>query len=436
MDEFLLLVESVFFLIGTVLLFRKERLYGVYFFLIYVYVIFSQIGYLYVPELSVSIFAYFGEQMWRPATFFVILSGVSLFSFLMFASGPLEGIIQPRLVARVQLFPAARGGSRHRFASLLITTLLFLQTCIFLFDYSSISWENAQKEEVFSTTLALGIFILLVKLSVGINLALYCLLRQQTASKQTRSSRKLFVASLLLFLLFTFKLGNRTDDVAFFLGIVVFETSRLQLRPRHFAIALGIAAMLIAYLNFLEAHRYEDGPAEVDFATKVLLKDYYSPAHILFAAIGNQATMPFQVITSNAANALMFLGQPYLQAPVTDLFYPGGATRGASYGFYPFTEGYLFAGFYGFIYNGVVLGALLVLWRSLARTGSPEFNDFLLALLGSMMVNLVRGQSSYYIKYLYTFVLPNAALYLCLMNQRVRWQPVQRKLRSRNLVAS
>jgi hypothetical protein len=114
------------------------------------------------------------------------------------------------------------------------------------------------------------------------------------------------------------------------------------------------------------------------------------------------------------------LGQPYIQAIVMELFFPGGATRSASYAFYPMTEGYMVAGFVGFLYNGVVLGGLLAGWRALATTESPELNQFLIATLGSMSINLVRGQTSYYIKDLYLFVLPSTVAYLCLSGKVVR----------------
>ena len=49
--------------------------------------------------------------------------------------------------------------------------------------------------------------------------------------------------------------------------------------------------------------------------------------------------------------------------------------------------------------------------RLLARTQDTRLNALLMGLMGCMIVNLVRGQSSYFIKYFYTFVLPGLMLY-------------------------
>jgi hypothetical protein len=117
---------------------------------------------------------------------------------------------------------------------------------------------------------------------------------------------------------------------------------------------------------------------------------------------------------------LILFSHPYLQSTITELFNPGVASRSAGYAFFVFTEGYLFLGLAGFLYNGVVLMLGWALWRKLARTSSREFNLFLLALMGCMIVNLVRGQTSYFIKYLYTFVLPGALLYAALAGCALR----------------
>jgi hypothetical protein len=62
----------------------------------------------------------------------------------------------------------------------------------------------------------------------------------------------------------------------------------------------------------------------------------------------------------------------------------------------------------------------LSFWRKLARTNSTPFNLFLLAIMGCMVVNLVRGQTSYFIKYLYMFVLPGVLLYCALAGVKLR----------------
>jgi hypothetical protein len=75
------------------------------------------------------------------------------------------------------------------------------------------------------------------------------------------------------------------------------------------------------------------------------------------------------------------------------------------------------AGPMGFVYNALLIILGWAVWRKIGMTNNKAFNNVLLALMGCMLVNLVRGQGSYFIKYLYTFVLPGVLLYLMITSQ-------------------
>jgi hypothetical protein len=225
---------------------------------------------------------------------------------------------------------------------------------------------------------------------------------------------------MVSFLLFSFKVGSRTDVVALGCGVLVYETGKIRLRVRHLAMLALLACLLYLYLQVVEHTRDDNAGAGLDPTAAFLLKDYYAPAHILFASIAYEYVRPGEVIASNAANSLMMLNHPYLQQGITDIFNPGVATRSAGYAFYVFSEGYMFGGFPGFVYNGVVLGALLSVWRALATTRSENLNKFILALIGTMLVNMSREQTSYFIKIAYSFFFPVTILYLALNRQALK----------------
>ena len=419
MREFLFGLECVIFVAGTIALARREKMFGVYFLALWVYVVFSQIGYFYFPELSAALNAYFGDEISNEITLFVICSAVSLFLFLRFWAGSVIRV-GAKLTA---LFAVKEARAASRAQSVVVFVLfsaLALQFTALIVNYSQISWENAQMDDVFTATPLVGILILLVKASVGTNIALYANMRERGFRNLPSAVKVLTFVSPPAFIMFTFKLGNRADSVSLLLGLAIYELNRISFGWKHFWRLLAVAACLLIYLNTVETIRASSTPSDVDLATSVIMKDYFAGAHILFAAVHYDMVTPLRVTTSNVSNALMGLGQPYLQADIMDQFAPGVATRGASYGFYPFTEGYLVAGFAGFLYNGIVLGTCVAAWRSLATTNSDRFNKFLLAILGSMSIVLVRGQSSYFIKYLYTFVLPGTLVYLSLSRQRIR----------------
>jgi|GEM_PF-2650042 len=56
-------------------------------------------------------------------------------------------------------------------------------------------------------------------------------------------------------------------------------------------------------------------------------------------------------------------------------------------------------GFFGFMYNGII-GFFLSLYRFSFRLGKSNLNIILVSILGMNLVNLERGQTVYFIKYL------------------------------------
>jgi hypothetical protein len=185
---------------------------------------------------------------------------------------------------------------------------------------------------------------------------------------------------------------------------------------------LGLALLFVAVAFFIELNRYSNVQTprfDRSLVELALLQDFYPPAHILFASFHLDYINPLMALKSNIANSLAFLDVPYLQQPITEMFSPNSVTRSTGYAFYIFTEGYLFMGSLGFIYNGLVLTFLLSIWRKYADTNNGSFNRVLLALMGTMLINLSRGQSSYFIRYFYSYLLPLAWIYLSLVQARL-----------------
>lgn len=418
MNDLLIVTECILFLIFTVLLFRKERIYGFYFFFTFVYAIFSQVGYLYFPELSMYIRAYFGVEVWRQAAIFILLSGITLFFLLNYCSSGILRVVQAsRIYVQVdqinsKVYP--------RLVLVIFTAILMVQYYILITVPSSLTWLSVQQEDAFEQNLPASVFMFLIKASVGSNIVLYCSMRQSRSFKSSPFLWLLAIVSIASFILFTFKVGSRGDISALLVGISLFETSRIKVRFRHLIMIAILGSCFFGYLQLVEIQRDSTSSLDSDLVSRLLLKDYYMPAHMLFAAISYDYVDPGEVIRSNLSNSLIMLRYPFLQMTITDLFLPGVATRSQGYAFYSFTEGYMVAGSAGFLYNGLILGGLMVFWRSLAMTNSSHYNHFLLAIMACTLLGLVRGQSAYFIKDLYSFVFPGAFYYLGLTNQRLR----------------
>lgn len=412
MIEALLLMEVAVFLIGFSYIFKRERIFGVYYLFLFVYGIFAQVGYIYVPELSVLISAYFGAEIWIPSTRIIILSLALIFLLFAFCWKKIVILMPLTFSVRAQkiLF-------LEKSAIIFLIAIVCYQALYLILNIQDINWYTNQDEDFRSDNVAYALFLFLFKFSVAINIVLYAIVRDRLGAYARSIYVMLFSSCLCLFLFIAFRLGNRTDLLAFALGSFVYHLYRDGFDFRKFIKITGLAFLLFVILYFIETARYKDDGLQLDFWASIIAKDWYAPAHILFAAVRYEVIDPIEVLTSNISNSLIMIGYPYLQYGVTEIFNPGVATRSAGYAFYILTEGYMFMGEMGFVYNAVLIVFGFAAWKKFASTENKYFNNFLLGLMGCLLVNLVRGQGSYFIKYFYTFVIPGVYLYAALSGQ-------------------
>jgi hypothetical protein len=371
---------------------------------IFIYTIFTQYGYWYLPDLSMALRLYFGIEVFMEYSIFVTASLAVIYCFSLvalrqFCRGPLYA------VRKIDI----PGG---RFPYYCITFChLGLLSFLFAKNYGRLEYSNSSDEFFLS---AMGfeflLFGVLFKLQVITNAVLYAVLRGQSGEERLRSTPLwvLLAVSVVLFAAIAIKVGSRTDPLALLLAVAAIELqigvlSRTLMRR---FVLIGILIFFgLSALTYIANRRSED--QSNDWRASVIANDYYIPSHMLIAAIAFNYVDPMEVVRSNAGNALIKMNQPYLQAAVTDHFSPGLTTRSASYAFYVLTEGYLFAGRYGgVLYNGIVLVFWLSVWRSLASSHSLLFNLAVLGMISSQFANIARGQTSYFFKDLYLLFLP------------------------------
>lgn len=411
----LILLFSTFFIFSLFYIVRRDIFYGGVYLFLYIYIIFVLIGYKYLPELSIFIKAYFGPEIFIPLTLFVFASFISFFiSFCSFYH-----TIQKKTY-RVSKFiiPYSKIMFFLFVSFQLLYIAYFLSTNFEDLNYQSFATESYQKEK----GLSFVIFVMMFKYLPPMILLLYVLYRTRVLNEVKRKSDIINIR-LILLLLFIFvpififtanKIGNRTDILSLLIGFTVFEYKyhKIILRKKvpylKFFIIIGT---MMVFMNYLKKTRTEEEAFSDLWYEKLLLQDYYAPAHMLIAAINYEYVNPVEVITSNISNSLVKLKYPFLQEKITELFNPGITTRSASYAFYTFTEGYLVLGFMGFLYNGVIFFFLLSFWRRLAQSNNIVYNLFILALISERMATCVRGQTSVFIKDFYMFFLPFIILY-------------------------
>ena len=76
-------------------------------------------------------------------------------------------------------------------------------------------------------------------------------------------------------------------------------------------------------------------------------------------------------------------------------------------------------GFAGIIYNALVVSFFVKLWNLLGCTSDPRINLLIRSILATMAINVVRGQSAYFIKYLYMFFIPVFIVAVVLLGLRL-----------------
>ncbi|WP_305953205.1 hypothetical protein [Emticicia oligotrophica] len=388
---------------------KKDILFGGIYFFLFVYVIFTAIGYNYFPEISAFIKADFGPEIFPKFMIFVILSFFTLFLVFFFFFDKVNRSSKYRVINN--------STNKKRFFFLLILIFhLLIQILFFSINYDELNYSNFSDEDFQSEKgISITIFGICFKQSVSIIIISYIYLRLsklEDFSKYKKFNKILMffaISEVVLFLLIATKVGNRTDILAVMISIFIFEYQYIKIESQKIdfnkIIKLILFVFFVLYgLSLLSEARTEQ-PDRLLYE-KFLLQDYYAPAHILLGAIAYDFISPLEVIYSNTANALIKIGYPYLQTTVADLFNPGASTRSASYAFYLFSEGYLFMGFFGFIYNGITVFLGISLWKKLTLSQNVYYNLFMISIVAQRMVTCCRSQSSYFVKDLYYFFIP------------------------------
>lgn len=407
----MILLLYVLFCIFTIpILFERDRLFGIIYSLLFLYSVFSLIGYLYMPGLSESIRAYFGNFVGEVALNFIFSSMILIFIFNYI-------LYRPKNIASVGMQTNYNRNSNFSLFAIFIPYFwIFIFTYYLYQNLDRLSWDEAQKENI---ELSLTIFIALFKMTVGILIMIYVMMREKCYVNYQRMLFPFFVL-LALFLISSFLLGNRTDPAAFVVGMLFYESSKQKLSLKLVLKSMALVTLAILVLSVIEFFRYENNYSVATLTERIVRNDYFAPAHMLFASIAYDFVDFGEVFRSNFNNAMILQNYPYLQETVTDLFNEGVATRSAGYAFFVLSEGYIAFGFWGgILYNAIIITLFVRFWNSLALTDSRFINLLIKTILATMCINVVRTQSSQFIKITYTYFIPVLVIAFVMLGLRL-----------------
>ena len=411
---FLNLMYLTFFLITFPLLLSQNRLAGLYYAALYIYSAFALFGYTFFPGLSEHILSYFGPDVGLSATLFCICNLVLFF----FVNATYYNVKNSKTLK----YWNADYNRNISLPGLFLLAFIFVVIAVTgAINWNSMGWNDEQFLN--RPSLDQRCYIIAFKLLPGLCTISYALIR----SRMDRGHLAFRVYSVLLFLelfVFSARMGDRGDLVALALGIFMYESLRGSLNLTlwfRMAAAGFVVILVLSVVGSLLLHlRDANYVAQGTVLHKIFNQDYYPPLHMLFAAIAYNYVHPWIVMKSNFLNSLVAMNYPYLQAFLMDLYFPIHATRSASMAFCPAAEGWMVMGPWGFLYSALVPTIGLAVWNAIPCLKQRELNVIIYAVLGTMAIDLVRGQSSYFIKILYMYVMPNLLVLFTLLRVRIR----------------
>lgn len=409
-----LVIQIVFFLFTFVLLFRRDRFCSIFYAALYLYLLPVEVIYGYYPFLLKDAFG--KESYWPYYTF----SSLSLFSFWLFVFFKVKS--KKTIFCITEMGVSTNSISdRAKMVYMIIICILLLQVITIGLSYNDISYQNLASVDYKKSRplLVFGSFLFMV--------SKYFSLLILFKYKATKGVEKKFCLFLLLWSLFQNFLygtlaGSRSGLLAIIIALIFAMYSYRKLTIKNI-VKFGVL-FLVLFLALQEVRNFRSGGAiDNDMEEYAILQnDYASPGQLTIAAIEYNAIDPIEVVSSNLCRIFPFVDYPYLYITMTEIFLPGLVDEANALGFYTFTEGYMFCGMLGFLYNALVVGGLLMYWRRMGRTNNKLFNLFILSLMISCFFSMVRAQSVWFIRYIWLTIMPMAILYSWFFNIKIYYK--------------
>lgn len=362
---------------------RKNYFYAIFLVLICLYSLPTLIGSLFLP----GILSLYGACENRNVIYESILfSGVSVFLLQIFLMVRLPDL---------KLNPVQYEMKFGKYYAYFILVIIFsLVTLLEFTQLDNISYLNLS-QNIDSLGITMKFLSFLVK-SSWVILLFVCIFIWET---KDRSKLLIFVCLLgaVPLTIFSFKAGNRSDFVVFFLGIIMYLITRygVKLLVNKYFVTLTVCFVL--FMNLIENDRQNlEVPQDLPISEVLLLKDYFAPYLILTSAIENSFVDPIYVMKSNFCNLFGFCEFPVLQEKLGNTMRPNSSSKTEGFGFFPFAEGYMFMGLLGVFYNCFIYGSILKVYNWIAvKLNLRVF----IPVLASQLIYFIRSQSMYPLRF-------------------------------------
>lgn len=422
MELFLIVFQTFICLLGIIYLLSRDLFLTIFFLMLWVYTIFTQLGYVYYPTVITQFGIGGGEDLFYKYWFFVTFS--LIFVFL--------GMYLLTYKKALVKFYVVQWRMQFKIVSVFLLTVPFLY-----FFYRIISemkdlnyigiTSSGETNILFSAFYSiLGIFLF----------ALWARFR----SNSLNPTDKVMTIGLILiygsiYLWYGIKTGDRSSLMGMFLGLSMYEMMPLHKNlMQHKMKTIGSGIFLLLFIFFLQHIASVRGYGEISLndilnykdagITKyslnsfksLIFQDYFSPSLLLIASQDIGFVDPAEVLRSNFYNSLILFKYPTLSQTVGAFI--GNTSRTQGFAYYILTEGYNFIGYNGIIYNGILITLGLALWRNFAQSNNYAYNRYMYGLMTTRILQLVRAQTCYLIKDVYLVLIPGMLIYFFICNQK------------------
>lgn len=425
----LILVFILFFFISFLKVLRtRDDLFVVFYLFLFIYTIFTQIGYIFFPAFSIRSQVYFGIDLFYSYWLFIFLSFLATVGLFLFSNSS-------RKKRSIVDLPVEYSTRFPRLIFFLVEAFyLVALTVIFIQNFQNVRYANID-----------NIWIgYMINLQNVFTLILYMKYRRSHNGFGKLISFIMLLFSISLFVTISVRIGSRAAPLSLLIGIVCFEFSPfVDNITKHKARLLVMAAVIGIFLLFADKivflRNAFAGQVPINKLSQIMVfqpgsfnpmiifeGDPSAPSSLLFPSMKFHWIYPGEVLRSNIYNFIPFTKYPYLQNILSGIANPYfNYSRTESYGYYLLIEGYNFGGWLGILYNAVIIYLGLGLWRIFASSRDRRFNQYMTAVLCMLVVGIVRSPSVNFVRSSYLVILPGMVLIALALG----YFPVWRKIR-------
>lgn len=403
-----LIVQAVFFIISFIFLFNKDRFLSIFYFVLYVYMLPDEISCRYYPFLLPRTVV--GNDVYVPFFIFCTTSLIALWLFLY------------RFADRKMVVQCVGKGTMVMWRKVVVYGIL-----LYVFAYQginiilagdSINYFALTDLSYVASNPALHRAASISSLSRPLVLLLLVKFLN-TKGAERNFSAILFAWGVIQNMYYSYQAGSRSSMLGLLMGIVFMF---LADRKLNFKTIMLVGLLLFGgYQLTASAFQLRSGRSQIDRSNRysILTQDYAGPEVNTIAVVKYHYVDPWELLKSQFLKTFPYVKYPYLYVTVGELFAPGVVNKTEGYGFYVLTEGYICAGQFGFFYNAIFIGGLLLYWRRLGRTNDSMFNRFILSFMMMSVFAVVRTQSNFMIRNTYMQIFPATIMYAWLMGVKI-----------------